>query len=345
METPVRACFKLDDFPACPIYQMRAQARAFGYEIPDEPHVAGWEEMDRVPLWPLADLEEFADFADEFDLRGKFTCLPFPAGFGRLDQHVRGYSDEQLQRILDIVRLRIGPRFDITPEVMTHTMAVDAESGALLPHAESHWMAYLARTGQVERMVAYIHKAYEILSNVGLRPHGYTSGGMPDVSGISAGQSLMTGHNHHVLGEAIVAVDREFNPGARTSVAFTGSPPVHEKARNLWAPETIYTSQDGIRVYHFFSLNDPAWYLRNGRGDVEAAINQYLTEDLTGGAFIAAAEEGRAIVLTAHTFTLNCNGTHIGMRAVREIVGRLHKRYGDRLRWYTATELAEAIGV
>ena len=56
------------------------------------------------------------------------------------------------------------------------------------------------------------------------------------------------------------------------------------------------------------------------------------------------AEAGRPVVLTVHSFTLNSNGTGVGMRVVREIVRRMRERYGKRMQWQKASELCAAVG-
>jgi hypothetical protein len=329
----IPACFIVDDFPACPIYQTRAQGRALGFDVKESGYAAGWQEMDRVPLTPVSELRWFADFVDEFDIRGKFTCLPFPAGFGRLDQAVRGYAADDLRTILALVRERICPRFDITPETLSHTLACDPDTGAMFPHAETHWLSFLAREKRIEELAAYIRKGYRILANCGIEAHGVTMGGMPDLSGISNGQPLTAGFHREALAEALVLVEN------RSTFMYTGGEPRTEASRATRLPEVIYAAADGKRVHEIFSRVDPLWFLMHGRGDASAAVDRCITHDLERGVLVEDAEAGRAVVITVHSFTLSSNGTLVGQRVIREIIRRLRERYGKRLRWMRPSEL------
>ena len=286
MAEPVRACYIVDDFPACPIYQTRQWGQAFGFEIPDRQYSRGWELMTKMPVYPVADTEWFADFVEEFGIRGKFTVLGYPAGRGRLDESVRGYSDEELKRLLDIVRDRIAPRFDITPEVLTHTMACDPDTLQMRPHCESHWLSHLAAEGRVDELTAYIHKAYTILRNVGLRAHGITIGGMPDLSGIAGDKPLTRGHHRDVLAEALARVERELGLSGEMTFMFTGSPAITDAGRRLRAPELIHTTGDGVKAYDVHAITDPVWFLMHGIGDIDALIDRFISRDLSHGELV-----------------------------------------------------------
>jgi hypothetical protein len=329
----IPACFIVDDFPACPIYQTRAQGRALGFDIKESGYAAGWQEMDRVPLTPPSELRWFADFVEEFDMRGKFTCLPFPAGFGRLDQSVRGYSADDLRTILSLLRDRVCPRFDITPETLSHTLACDPDTGAMFPHAETHWLSFLARENRIDELAAYIRKGFHILANCGIQAHGITMGGMPDLSGVSNGQALTAGFHREALAKALLLVEN------KSSFMYSGAEPLTEACKKSRLPEVVHTAPDGKRVHDVFSRVDPLWFLMHGRGDAAAAIDRCITHDLERGSLVEDADAGRAVVITVHSFTLSSNGTGVGQRVIREIVRRLRERYGKRLQWMRAADL------
>src|SRR5579884_897914 len=69
---------------------------------------------------PNAFLEEFARWVERAPVRGKFSVLPYPAGLGPITTGWEGYGRDELAEWLAIVRERIMPRFDVTPEVLTH---------------------------------------------------------------------------------------------------------------------------------------------------------------------------------------------------------------------------------
>lgn len=347
MDPPVHACLIVDDTPANGSYWQRAQQNAMGFATSDTGWAENWRDMATAAWFRAEDARAFADFVEEFGVRGKFTVLPCPAGLGRIDRSVRGYPDAELKGFLSVVRERIAGRFDITPEVLTHSMAYDPETEGLLPHCETAWVTHLCASRQREKLEAYLRHGCRILPNVGLEPRGLTTGGMEDLSGIGAGKSVLHGHYREVLGEAWLAVLQEFSPAMQTTFLYTGSPPVSESSRSTRMPESVYRSPEGGTVFEIHSIvDDPAYPVLRGRVDrVESATDALVSADLERGLWIDEAEAGRALVFTVHAQTLNAMNTGAGLRIVREAVRRLRERYGSRLVWKTAMELcAERAG-
>ncbi len=343
----VHACLIVDDFPANASYWWREQQTAFGYKPPDTGLFGtNWRAQAKAPFFPVALVRKFADFVEEFDVKGKFTLLPCPAGLGRLDRSVRGYSDGELKELLDLVRERIAPRFDITPEVLTHSMAFDPKAESLLPHAETAWVTHLSATGRQDELREYLRFGFAVLKNVGIAARGVTIGGIPDPSGIAEGELLTAGHHREGLAEALIAVEREFDPRVSTTFAYSGAPPVTEAGRTMGVPETIYTTPDGACVFGLRSdvCGDPLLHVFHGQDAVEAETDKLVSADLASGILIECAEAGRPVVFTVHSQTLNSLNTAHGFLIVREAVRRLNERYGRRLLWQTPLELFEAVG-
>jgi hypothetical protein len=101
------------------------------YEIP------GYETPFLVPC---VFTERVADVFDKYDLRGKLTIIPMPSCLGRLDQSLKRVPPEHLQDFLQVVRERIQPRFDITPEFLTHLRAYDLKKGQYQHIFENVWI-------------------------------------------------------------------------------------------------------------------------------------------------------------------------------------------------------------
>jgi hypothetical protein len=340
---PVRACLIVDDAPIAAAYWMRLQHLAFGYSPTETGWGHRWRDLAPSSFFRISDLREFADFAEEYNIRGKFTLLPCPAGLGRLDQEVRGMNQTDLLAFLEIIRGRIAPRFNITPEVLTHTMAIQPETGAMLPHTEIAWLSHLAASGRAEALQDYLRLAWTILHNVGIRPHGLTLGGMDDMSGIAHGKMANRGHYCREIAEALWTVEMEFNPAARRSFLFGPFCLGTEGGADRLRPKIILETVRRTRVYNICALpGDPAFPLLHGDGDLSQAIDALVSPDLSGGQWIEAAERGDAIVSVTHVQTLNAANTGMGLRMLRESVRRLRERYGERLIWHTADELCAA---
>ena len=344
MDNPIRACLKVDDAPSNPTYWWRYQQTAFGYDLPDIGFGGPWRELARAPYFPARTAELFADMVEEFNVRGKFSLLPCPAGHGRLDRSVRSIPPAELEGVLRVVRDRLASRFDITPEVLTHTMALDIETGALLPHAESAWVSHLCRSGQVEPLIRYLRHGWSILRNVGIRARGLTIGGMTDCSNIAEGDLLYNGGHRDTLGQALLAVETEFDPHCRLSFLFAGTTAMSERARRWNAPEPVWTSPSGQTLYDVYSsVGEPFLDIWYGGGDVAAATDALMTPDLSSGLLVEQAEAGRAVSITTHAQTLHSMGTCRGLAALREALRRFHERYGRRIQWFTPCELAQAM--
>lgn len=346
MQSTIHACFIVDDTPINGTYWQRLQQTAFGYKASETGWATQWRTMAGSALWRVADAHAFADMVEALELRGKFTFLPCPGGLGRVDRAVRGYGDAELKELIAVVRDRIAPAFDITPEVLTHSMAIDPDTGALLPHGETAWLSHLCNTRQADALRAYIGAAYTILRNVGLEPRGLTTGGMEDLSGIAEGRSVLHGHGRDVLGEALLAVEREVDASRTATFLYTGSPPGSDASRRRRVPERIHTSADGGAVFEIHSIvDDPIYPVLLGPADRAAATTDALvTADLSAGLWIDEADAGRVLCFTVHAQTLMAQGTGAGLSIIREACRRLRDRYGQRLVWHTATELCALLG-
>src|ERR671926_1963236 len=117
----VPASLLVDDPAPCinPFYYFRLQVDREGHER-HEPRI------------PLDFLEQFAAVSHARGIRGKFSVLPYPAGLGSILDGWEGCDRAELAAWLDLARTAIAPRFDITPEIMTHTLALDLKTRKLL---------------------------------------------------------------------------------------------------------------------------------------------------------------------------------------------------------------------
>ena len=114
---------------------------------------------------------EFADLCKQYGVRGKFSVLPMPCCLGAIDEKLNHVPQRHLTEFLKIVRDRIAPRFDITPEILTHLTAYRLEEGGFHHMYEDEWLA----RASVAEMTDYIALSLEILRDVGLPANGVTS--------------------------------------------------------------------------------------------------------------------------------------------------------------------------
>src|SRR5512141_346757 len=85
-------------------------------------------------LVPAKFTKRVADTFDRFNIQGKFTVIPMPSCLGRIDQSLKRVPQDHLTEFLKLMRERIAPRFDITPEFLTHLSSYDLKTGNYQRH-------------------------------------------------------------------------------------------------------------------------------------------------------------------------------------------------------------------
>lgn len=102
-------------------------------------------------LMPNALARDFADVCEEYGVRGKFSVLPMPCCLGSIEEGLNHVPPRHLAGFLKTVRERIAPRFDMTPEILTH-LAAYRLTGGFRHVYEDEWVA----GATVEEMTDYI---------------------------------------------------------------------------------------------------------------------------------------------------------------------------------------------
>lgn len=300
----------VDDSAPCinPLYYFRLQVDQSGYECREQ----------RIPF---AFLERFAAVCQERGIRGKFSVLPYPAGFGSILDGWDGCDRTELQRWLDLVRTAIAPACDITPEMLTHTMALDVATGRMLDQPEHDWLSGRS----VAELTEYFSAALGILREAGFAPTGLTQpcyfhGARADYARATLDAMRATG------GPPVTFF---FADGV-----FDG-PPVPPPAVVLLDRERGEAVVD-IPAY----VDDYCWFTQQPRGvNAREVVDRYLTEDGTSGRLAELAASGAWVTFVCHWQSLYSDGTTEGLRALDEVAARLNRVYGDRLIWLTLSEI------
>ena len=282
-----------------------------------------WEDVPVVH--PEFFTREFAEFCLEQGVRGKFSVVPCPAAIGRIDEGLPLFSKAQQESWLAMCRELIVPAFDITPEMITHTVVVDPET--FQPVEPQIWEQYeweTLPTDREELVFEYIAAACRVLENVGMPPEGVTSPGgfggrtlefYAKVAGLAVRE--VTGHPtpyffKRVSGQGSVETpvwyaDREAETAVGEIIASTGD----------WTG---------------------SW---TGYGEVN--VDRYITPDLRGGRLPAVIDAGDPAVLCSHWqgFYGLHNDDRRGFETLKEIVRRLRERdpKGERTRWRKCSQI------
>lgn len=280
------------------------------YEFPDQGHVA--EVPNRFT-------ESFIEMIERTGVTGKFSVVPCPGAQGRVDERMPGVPEEDLSEFLRMVRERIAPRWDISPELLTHNRAMDIATMQPLPEREDTWAA---RQDEAT-LTSYISLALQILRNAGLDPNGVTSPWALGAEIEETYNKAISKALHDVCG---------VNVGWYFLHADAKSPRVLPRVEILDIPNRVaLTSLIGG------SRPDVYWSTQHGE---PADIDAQLTPDGSGGRFAELYSNGSPVVFYTHWQSLFSNGSGAGLEALGELCERINRVWGEGARWTSAQELA-----
>jgi hypothetical protein len=284
-----------------------------------------WREWPREI--PDSFVRKFGEWCAERGIKGKWSVVPYPACVGRLDRMLPGWTREELENSLELVRTLMMPNWDIHPEMVTHTRVIDLKTGH--PY-EDHSTRFMENwewtTGRsADEIGAYIAYALQILKNVGLNCEGITT---PGGFGNRALPQLAQG--------TLQAVRQVFN--AEIPHYFRHA---FDRGEQSVAPRVEYAS--GL------DTNDPRCVVSiicctgdwTGGWDNSApgGADKFITEDLKSGRVVEIIERGEPACLLSHWTGIYYNGQETGFKIFQEVTRRLHAKY-DNLHWMKLAELS-----
>lgn len=277
-------------------------------------------------LVPAEFTQRVAETFERFDLRGKFTIIPMPSCLGRVDRSLKRVPPDHLQRFLKIVRERIAPRFDITPEFLTHLRAYDLKTGDYQHIYEDVWIS----RAPLEEIVDYFSLAFQILQNAGLNATGITS---PWNSGIDVGKKYAQG-----LAEAL------WKTSGRKLVWYF----LHTTSWNAPRPFSIeYEAPERGQAVVSVPANAPDifWSMDRPAGErvqfISQGIDRLLAPDGRTGRIRQLIESGHPVVLLTHWQSLYTQGTGLGLEGLSTLAERIQKVFGGSMEWLSCSERAQ----
>ena len=270
---------------------------------------------------PTSFYQELGRWAERAGVKCKFSVIPCLGGIKPIDGSAGEYPDHSRAERLEwiaMVKTLFAPRFTITPEVITHWYVWDLAAGKLSPgpQTENQWLPLQP----VETQTQYIAAAMKMLRSAGLEPGGLTMcWSYPTEKEAMLGQAALQAAER-VCGLKYVMVFNE--PGDR--------------------PQVIYRRADGAMAVSLRPLVEDVYDHTFGK-KTEAGIQRdadgYITADGTAGRFVDKIKKDGCLIFCTHAQTLYGNGTKSGLKVFQIAVERLHKHYGNRIRWMTGLEI------
>ncbi|MGQ9631637.1 MAG: hypothetical protein ACUVXI_15205 [bacterium] len=267
-------------------------------------------------------LERFCDVVEAHNMAGKFSIVPAPAGRGDIVRGIEGHDPKLTREWLNVVRRRLGRRFDFCPEGITHNLTLDLETGGFLDQSEVAW----SQTQTRETLTPYLIYQLQLLKEAGIDATGVTS---PWVFGIQVEEEYIS-----AIVEAQRSVyNRDFSwyflhildskPSSRPWIAFEEG-----STKLVSIPSTVSD-------YWWQTIDSP----RADRAFIEGIADEILTADGRGGAIRRVIDSGGVPVLLTHWQSLFSNGLETGLAVLDEVGLRVAQSIGDEVEWHTCMEL------
>ncbi|MEX2172844.1 MAG: hypothetical protein WD872_00695 [Pirellulaceae bacterium] len=295
----------------------------FAEVFPDQ-YKQDWRKLPREI--PDSFVREFGEWCREHGVKGKYSIVPYPALVGWVDREMPGWTRQQLDDSLKLVRDFMTQDWDIHPEMITHTWAINTKTGK--PYEErterfqENWGFSVGKS--VDELTDYLAYALRVLKNAGLPCEGVTTPG-------GFGSRVMP-----QLAQATLQSVRDVY-GAEIPHYFRN---LYTDDRSV-APLVQYASGlDGDDPQCVVSVVGCTGDWFGGWDGLEAgSVDQFITADLKGGRLPQVIDKGEPAILVCHWPGIYFNGERIGFNIFKEIVKRLNDRY-DNLLWMKNSEIA-----
>ncbi len=276
---------------------------------------------------PDSFVREFGEWCGEHGVKGKYSIVPYPACVGWLDRELPGWSRQDLQSSLKLVRDLMVPNWDIHPEMITHTRVIDLKTGRPVEAINPSTMenSYPQDQKSVDELAAYLAYALRLLKNCDLPCEGITTPGgfgsrVKDKLPLAVDQAV-----RDVYGVDLPHYFKYVRTGDQNNE------PVMEAVRGEDTNQPMLT------------VNVPAgtgdWY-GGWQGDRTPEPDRYLSRDGQSGRLAELIKRRQPATFLCHWPGMLCNGTRAGFRAFQRNVMTLNEVHGDDIVWMKLSEIA-----
>jgi hypothetical protein len=283
-----------------------------------------WKSLPREI--PDSFVRKFGEWCREHGVKGKYSIVPYPACVGWLDRCLPGWSQQELDDSLKLVRELMMPDWDIHPEMISHTWVINTKTGRPYPERTGYYIenAGWSQDKSADELADYMAYALRILKNVGLECEGITT---PGGFGSQNRENLAKATLESCRGVFNAEIPHYFRD------LFTDEHSV--------APLVQYASGlDGDNPECVVSIIGCTGDWLGGWDGLEpGSVDKHITEDLKGGRLPEVIARGEPAIIVCHWPGVYFNGEEVGFNIFKEVVKRLHARY-DNLLWMKQSEIA-----
>lgn len=273
-------------------------------------------------------VREFRDYCRAHGIKGKYSIVPYPACTGWVDRFIPGWTKQELQESLKLVRESMQPDWDIHPEMISHTRVIDIKSGRPFPHADADYMENWgwSQDKSADELGGYMAYALQVLKNAGLNCEGLTTPG-----GFAS-------QNKEALAQGTLAAVREVYPEVDVAHYFRDlyTEPDKSVAPLVKYPSGLHSDDPRCVVSVIGCTGD--WF-GGWDGLTPGSADKFITEDLASGRMVEVIERGEPAIMVCHWPGIYYNGQKTGFHIFKEVVRRLELKYGT-LHWMKNSEIA-----
>lgn len=276
---------------------------------------------------PDSFVREFAEWSRENGIRGKYTIVPYPACTGWLNRFIPGWTKQELESSLDLVRTVMMPNWDIHPEMVSHTHVIDIKTGKPYPNSTPAYMENWewSQTRSVDELASYQAYALSILKEAGLLCEGLTTPG---------------GYGERNQGNLALSTMQAVQDVFGTEIPHYFRDLFTEKEKSV-APLVLCPSDlDGTNpkcVVSVIGCTDD-WF-GGWDGLNPGSADKLITEDLQSGRMVNVIDNGEPAIMVCHWPGIYFNGEQVGFTILKEVIKRLNQKY-DHLIWMKLSEIA-----
>jgi hypothetical protein len=283
-----------------------------------------WRKLPREI--PDSFVRKFGEWCRDHGIKGKYSIVPYPAMVGWVDREMPGWTKQELQQSVKLVRDFMMPDWDIHPEMITHTWVINTKTGRPYPERSKRFMEnWDWSVGKsADELADYLSYALKILKNAGLPCEGVTTpGGFGNRSLPALSQATLESCRD-VFQAEIPHYFRHLFTDERSVV------PRVEYASGL------NTSDPKCSVSIIGCTGD--WF-GGWDGLTPGSVDRFITPDLKSGRLPYVIDKGEPAILVCHWPGIYYNGEELGFNIFKEIVNRVHAR-NDNLLWMKLSEIS-----
>lgn len=275
---------------------------------------------------PDSFVRQFGSWCAEQGVKGKYSIVPYPACVGWVDRVLPGWTQKQLTNSLDLVRDLMLPDWDIHPEMITHTRAIDLATGRpYQDYSPAHMEnSYPQQDVSVDYLASYLAYALRILKNCDLPCEGITTPG---------------GFGNRVKEKLPLATFQAVRDVYGTDLPHYFKYIANGEESALPVAEAVRKDPDGAPECCMNVLAGTGDWFGGWEGTVESQPDRYADMDAETGRMVDLINRCEPAIMLCHWPGMYCNGSLSGFHAFQRVVTSINKRFSGQTQWMKVSEI------